>query len=93
MNSKCDTKGNAMFAYLGRLEKWQSVQHCCAGTAKLGSPCPLGMFYDSMIHREPLSQEVAKILFVVSRLGNKVRKALLSPCLVPVPCVTPSVLG
>lgn len=43
------------------------------------------------MQREPLSQEVPKIPFAVSRqvlsgLGNKVREASLSPCLVPVHC-------
>lgn len=49
------------------------------------------MLHDTQ--RAPLSREVPKILFVVSRLGSKVRKPLLSPSLVPVPCVTPFLLG
>lgn len=40
--------------YLGRLEKWQLVQHCCAGTAKLVGPFPLRRLYNSMIRSKHL---------------------------------------
>lgn len=40
--------------YLGRLKKWQLVQHCYAGAAELVGPFPLVMLYDSTIHRECL---------------------------------------
>lgn len=35
VNSKLDTKGNAVFAYLGKLEKQLLVQHCWAGTTNI----------------------------------------------------------
>lgn len=53
MNPKLDAKGNAMFVYLGQLEKWLLVQHGWAGTTCV---------YQSM----PLPQGVPKIPFVVS---------------------------
>lgn len=75
--------------YLGRLKKWQLVQHCYAGAAELVGPFPLVMLYDSTIHRVPLSQRVPKVSFVVSRMGSTVRK----PCFLPMPYLVPSLLG